>query len=291
MAGAGYKLFTTGQVLTAAEVNTYLQEQVIMVFASATARTTALSGVLSEGMVSYLKDTNATEVYDGSAWVGIGNSGDITGITTGATSGLTGGVTSGTADLKLNTTAKGGLLVGTGSGTVSELSVGSNTQILTADSTTATGLKWASAASSPTFVGCSLYKGSAQSVSSTTTTYLSFDTEDFDTDGFHDNSTNNTRITIPSGKGGYYLLIGRLEYVSYSTGIRECYFFKNRTQEYQGCRLSAASDGPWDATISAIVNASAGDYFEFVTYQTSGIALNSGYTRAETTFSCQYLGA
>jgi hypothetical protein len=101
MAGAGYKLFTTGQVLTAAEVNTYLQEQVIMVFASATARTTALSGVLSEGMVSYLKDTNATEVYDGSAWVGIGNSGDITGITTGTDSGLTGGVTSGTADLKL----------------------------------------------------------------------------------------------------------------------------------------------------------------------------------------------
>ena len=101
MAGAGYKLFTTGQVLTAAEVNTYLQEQVIMVFASATARTTALSGVLSEGMVSYLKDTNATEVYDGSAWVGIGNSGDITGVTTGSDSGLTGGVTSGTADLKL----------------------------------------------------------------------------------------------------------------------------------------------------------------------------------------------
>lgn len=146
MAGAGYKLFNTGDVLTAAQVNTYLQEQVVMVFASATARTTALSGVLAEGMVSYLKDTNATEVYDGSAWVGIGNSGDITGITTGATSGLTGGVTSGTADLKLNTTAKGGLLVGTGSGTSSELAVGTNNQVLTADSTTATGLKWAAAA-------------------------------------------------------------------------------------------------------------------------------------------------
>ena len=71
--------------------------------------------------------------------------GDITGITTGATSGLTGGVTSGTADLKFNTTAKGGLLVGTGSGTVSELGVGTNGQVLTADSTTATGLKWATA--------------------------------------------------------------------------------------------------------------------------------------------------
>ena len=144
MAGAGYKLFNTGDVLTAAQVNTYLQEQVVMVFANAAARTTALSGVLAEGMVTYLKDTDALEIYSGSAWVGYG-SGDITGITTGATSGLTGGVTSGTADLKLNTTAKGGLLVGTGSGTSTELAVGSNNTVLTADSSTASGLKWAAA--------------------------------------------------------------------------------------------------------------------------------------------------
>jgi hypothetical protein len=52
-------------------------------------------------MVSYLQDTNAVEVYDGSNWVSIGSSGDITGVTTGSDSGLTGGVTSGTADLKL----------------------------------------------------------------------------------------------------------------------------------------------------------------------------------------------
>jgi len=101
MAGAGYKLFNTGDVLTAAQVNTYLQEQAVMVFASAAARTTALASVLAEGMVSYLKDTDATEVYNGSAWVSIGSSGDITGVTTGTDSGLTGGVTSGTANLKL----------------------------------------------------------------------------------------------------------------------------------------------------------------------------------------------
>jgi hypothetical protein len=101
MAGAGYKLFTTGSVLTASEVNTYLNEQTVMVFANAAARTTALASVLAEGMVSYLKDTDATEVYNGSAWVGIANYGDITGVTTGTDSGLTGGVTSGTADLKL----------------------------------------------------------------------------------------------------------------------------------------------------------------------------------------------
>jgi len=101
MAGAGYKLFQTGDVLTAAQVNTYLNEQTVMVFADAAARTTALTSVLAEGMVSYLQDTNSVEVYDGSAWVSIGSSGDITGITTGTDSGLSGGVTSGTATLRL----------------------------------------------------------------------------------------------------------------------------------------------------------------------------------------------
>jgi hypothetical protein len=106
MAGAGYKLFNTGDVLTAAQVNTYLQEQVVMVFANAAARTTALASVLSEGMVSYLKDTNATEVYDGSTWVSIGNSGDITGVTAGT--GLTGGGTSGSVTLNFDVANYGG---------------------------------------------------------------------------------------------------------------------------------------------------------------------------------------
>lgn len=106
MAGAGYKLFATGDVLTAAQVNTYLQEQTVMVFADATARTTALSGVLSEGMVTYLKDTNVVEVYDGSAW--IGTTGDITGVT--ATSPLTGGGTTGaiTVGIQDGTTSQKG---------------------------------------------------------------------------------------------------------------------------------------------------------------------------------------
>ena len=101
MAGAGYKLFNTGDVLTAAQVNTYLQQQVIMVFASSAARTTALSSVLAEGMFSYLTDTNAFQYYDGSAWTDVSNPGDITGVT--ANNGLSGGGTSGTVTLSINT--------------------------------------------------------------------------------------------------------------------------------------------------------------------------------------------
>lgn len=131
MAGAGYKLFNTGDVLTAAQVNTYLQEQAVMVFNDASARTTALSGVLAEGMMSYLKSTDAVEVYNGTAWVGVANSGDITGVTTGTDSGLTGGVTSGTADLKLR------LQFDPQTGTTYTLAAGDLNQLVTCNNSSA----------------------------------------------------------------------------------------------------------------------------------------------------------
>ena len=66
MAGLGYKVFTAGEVLTAANVNGYLM-QGVLVFDDATARTAAI-GTPTEGMVAYLKDTNAVEKYTGAAW-------------------------------------------------------------------------------------------------------------------------------------------------------------------------------------------------------------------------------
>ena len=70
MAGAGKKTFVNGDVLTASQVNTYLMEQTVMVFASATARTTAIP-TPSEGMVTMLQDTNAIEMYDGTSWYSV----------------------------------------------------------------------------------------------------------------------------------------------------------------------------------------------------------------------------
>jgi len=67
MAG-GYHLFSTGEVLTAANVDNYLMNQTVMVFASASARSTALSGVVAEGMLSYRTDSHILEYYNGSSW-------------------------------------------------------------------------------------------------------------------------------------------------------------------------------------------------------------------------------
>ena len=75
MAGAGYRDFTAGAVLTADQVDTFLMQQTVMVFASAAARTSALTGVVSAGMVSYITATQQTQYYNGTAWVDLGGGG------------------------------------------------------------------------------------------------------------------------------------------------------------------------------------------------------------------------
>lgn len=66
MAGSGRRVFAAGEVLTASNVMNYLQDQAVMVFASSTARATAITSP-AEGMISYLQDTNFFEVYDATA--------------------------------------------------------------------------------------------------------------------------------------------------------------------------------------------------------------------------------
>lgn len=67
-----YKDFTVGQVLTSAEVDQFLMQQAVMVFDNASARSSALGTVVSEGMVTYLKDTDVVQQYNGTAWAPVG---------------------------------------------------------------------------------------------------------------------------------------------------------------------------------------------------------------------------
>ena len=123
MAGAGVRVFQPGEVLTAALVNSYLQDQVVARFATVTARNNAFIGngapTLEEGRICYLDSTNELQFYNGSAWVSINSEAVINIITT-----------------------KGDLVAGTAASTIARLGVGGNDTFLIADSSTATGLKW-----------------------------------------------------------------------------------------------------------------------------------------------------
>ena len=129
--------------------------------------------------------------------------GDITGVTAGT--GISGGGTSGTVTVTNSMAtaidAKGDLIAGTAADTFSRLAVGTNGQVLTADSAEATGLKWSSAATSsgPAF---RVYRsGSNQSLTTSTDTKIQFNSETFDTANCFD-STTNYRFT--PNVAGYY---------------------------------------------------------------------------------------
>lgn len=99
-----YKVFANGYNLNASELNTYLMNQSVIVFANAAARTTALTSP-TEGMITYLSDTNALEYYDGSAWATVGVDTTLTNVLITApreTTNIQATATTGTTNFNLN---------------------------------------------------------------------------------------------------------------------------------------------------------------------------------------------
>jgi len=94
----GFKVFSVGEVLTAADVNDYLMEQSIGIFANSTARDAQITSPI-EGQFCYLADSNVLQLYNGSSWANFIGEGDITGVTAGTN--ISGGGASGAVTLNL----------------------------------------------------------------------------------------------------------------------------------------------------------------------------------------------
>lgn len=143
---------------------------------------------------------------------------------------------------------------------------------------------------------CSVKKTGSQTISNATFTTVTFDSELFDTASMHDTSTNNSRITIPTGYSGYYLFNLSLAWAS-SFGTGSPYapvriiliLYKNGVslrELYDSDYGSTGSTDPTMPGMSAIVSASSGDYFEIQAYQNSG---GNKDISASTIFECTKL--
>ena len=190
-------------------------------------------------------------------------------------------------------TAKGDLISATAASTVARLAVGSDAQILVADSTASTGLKWATpAVSTPTFVGASAYNSGSVSIGNATWTALTLNSETFDTDSFHSTSTNTERFTIPAGKGGTYRCTLNSSFVVNGTGIRIVAVGLNGTKIRNGNQIKAEASIAVGHSMTVTIAAAATDYISFYVYQDSGGNLNTTAGGvADNWFEIEYLGA
>jgi hypothetical protein len=191
--------------------------------------------------------------------------------------------------------AKGTLVVGNGTDASTTLAVASTAgYLLTVDSAEATGLKWAAVPSTtPTAVGASAYKSGTQSIGNATFTAVTFNTEWFDTDAFHDNSTNTSRFTIPSGKGGKYLISAMITFAANGTGRRLARVRLNNTTSIAECEAPPSGTQDTSITLQSTVMLSlvAGDYIEMSAYQASGGSLDLFGGESGCNLGITYLGA
>lgn len=115
--------------------------------------------------------------------------------------------------------------------------------------------------------GCKVKKSADQTTANySSLTALTWDSEDIDTDGFHDVSTNSERITVPAGLGGIYIASA---WVSTSAGtvddqIRLLLYHNNSsstTLNLFANTMTPNSVSPY-VCVTSIIPMSAGDYVE-----------------------------
>jgi hypothetical protein len=119
-------------------------------------------------------------------------------------------------------------------------------------------------------------KTTTQSLTTGLRTAVAFDVEAFDIGSCHDNVTNNTRLTVPTGADGTYFITANVEYASNTAGLRAAELRKNGATT-----LAQVIANPvvGDLTVVQVITLAqlvSADYVELNALQTSGGALNVG---------------
>ena len=261
---------TSGTVTVSIDTAVTVDKTTAQTLTNKTLTTPIISSISNTGTLTLPTSTDTL--------VGKATTDTLTNKTISATSNTLTGVINNTL-----TTTTGDIIYASAANTPARLGIGSTSQVLTV---TGGVPVWAAAAGASAFSGCQLTNTSNPSISNSTETGLSFNTELFDTDSYHSTSSNTGRITIPSGKTGYYLLLGTAQWDANLTGRREFILKKNGTKVIESDTAPSASSYP-TPMISWSVYAAAADYFEIYVVQTSGGAL----TIYDQKFGIVYLGA
>jgi hypothetical protein len=117
-------------------------------------------------------------------------------------------------------------------------------------------------------------RSATQAISDSTVTNVTWDTEITDVGTFVDIAGQPTRVTIPAGWAGSYLVVAQLRFAGSATGVRELVVNKN------GAALPWSDNQPGAATagnyhhLTFPVTLAVGDYVTATAYQTSGGSLN-----------------
>lgn len=115
-----------------------------------------------------------------------------------------------------------------------------------------------------TFAGVRAYRTTGQNVPDATLTALTWDAESFDTDSFHDNVTNASRLTVPTGLGGLYSIRASCWFNTANSGGLAVFLQINGAAPYVATgklTFGVGSQGV-TAAIDTFYRLSAGDYVE-----------------------------
>jgi hypothetical protein len=142
------------------------------------------------------------------------------------------------------------------------------------------GEKWLAAG----YIGVQVTRTATLSLTTAVAAFVDWDSEVEDPDGFHSNATNPSRLTIPAGMGGRYVVWCRAGFAVNAAGDRTVSFWKNTATTDNMMRVRAAANTATIVTFSSFpIDMAAGDYFRLEVTQDSGGALN---LQATSLFGC-----
>lgn len=130
---------------------------------------------------------------------------------------------------------------------------------------------WATLGATVAFAGARVHNNAALTIPNNTPQAMTFNSERYDTDGYHDTGSNTSRLTIPTGKGGKYLVTAHVSWTANATGLRQLYFKLGAgTVIATSQTFSVHATEPTRMSLSTVYDIAAAEYVEAFAQQTTG---------------------